>query len=415
MPMIEEENSTNARNSIPHYGEYKEFKPKGLEKGFFYPWIGKNYEEGIKGNKILVVGVQHWCDPDFWKCNEKHPRFCLTNNDDKCPVWNIEEYKKQNLHVWDFHDVNKGKIEREKYRIPTCPLYASCSYGDECQRKNIRYLHCETCIAVNDYINNKEIAKRARIFSRISNVLQTLSNDTLEEKKTNIKNTTPGQLKCKQKEYLWNRIIFTNYIQHYTKFYDHGDLDEKELDIYPRNNNIIIKTCVELFCPDLIIVMFESSILEKIKNIEYKKYIHIENKSKEKEYYILVRKGTPYYNNIEKDIDKEINEFINNKLEQWGDDIKINQIEALAIFLCDKFRKAKKSHIYEWEKKIVEALSKENIKQKYTKDGKFNVQKFKDFRKNHGIDYKNINSEYIKEEMDNIKRSYKDIRFTDCK
>ena len=42
MPMIEEENSTNARNSIPHYGEYKEFKPKGLEKGFFYPWIGKN-------------------------------------------------------------------------------------------------------------------------------------------------------------------------------------------------------------------------------------------------------------------------------------------------------------------------------------------------------------------------------------
>lgn len=32
--MIEEENSTNARNSIPHYGEYKEFKPKGLEKGF---------------------------------------------------------------------------------------------------------------------------------------------------------------------------------------------------------------------------------------------------------------------------------------------------------------------------------------------------------------------------------------------
>jgi len=32
------------------------------EDGFFFvPWIGKNYDKGLKGSKILVVGASHYC------------------------------------------------------------------------------------------------------------------------------------------------------------------------------------------------------------------------------------------------------------------------------------------------------------------------------------------------------------------
>ena len=33
------------------------------EDGFFFvPWIGKNYDNGLKGSKILVVGASHYCN-----------------------------------------------------------------------------------------------------------------------------------------------------------------------------------------------------------------------------------------------------------------------------------------------------------------------------------------------------------------
>ena len=33
------------------------------EDGFFFvPWIGKNYDKGLKGSKILVVGASHYCN-----------------------------------------------------------------------------------------------------------------------------------------------------------------------------------------------------------------------------------------------------------------------------------------------------------------------------------------------------------------
>ena len=33
------------------------------DEGFFFvPWIGKNYEDGLKGKKVLVVGASHYCN-----------------------------------------------------------------------------------------------------------------------------------------------------------------------------------------------------------------------------------------------------------------------------------------------------------------------------------------------------------------
>ena len=33
------------------------------EDGFFFvPWIGKNYDKGLKESKVLVVGASHYCN-----------------------------------------------------------------------------------------------------------------------------------------------------------------------------------------------------------------------------------------------------------------------------------------------------------------------------------------------------------------
>lgn len=39
----------------------KREKMRKLENVFFRPWVGKNYEEGIGGKKILILGESHIC------------------------------------------------------------------------------------------------------------------------------------------------------------------------------------------------------------------------------------------------------------------------------------------------------------------------------------------------------------------
>ena len=61
---------------------------------YFDPWVGENYEKsGINGDKILVIGLQHWCDPSFWKCDCKNPYKCLDERDRECVVWNAKCYR----------------------------------------------------------------------------------------------------------------------------------------------------------------------------------------------------------------------------------------------------------------------------------------------------------------------------------
>lgn len=42
---------------------------------FFVPWIGRNYKEGLKGKKVLVVGASHYC-------NHTNICFCSHDNSD---------------------------------------------------------------------------------------------------------------------------------------------------------------------------------------------------------------------------------------------------------------------------------------------------------------------------------------------
>lgn len=49
----------------------------------FNPWVGKNYEQGINGHKVLVLGESHYCTPvenrhcEGRICNQKNVQDCL--------------------------------------------------------------------------------------------------------------------------------------------------------------------------------------------------------------------------------------------------------------------------------------------------------------------------------------------------
>lgn len=54
----------------------------------FIPWIGKNYEQGINGNKVLVLGESHYCSP----VEKRHcaGQFCNQENVKDCENFTIE-------------------------------------------------------------------------------------------------------------------------------------------------------------------------------------------------------------------------------------------------------------------------------------------------------------------------------------
>ena len=54
----------------------------------FKPWVGKNYNEGINGKKVLVLGESHYCTPvEKRKCNGK---ICSQANIINCANFTID-------------------------------------------------------------------------------------------------------------------------------------------------------------------------------------------------------------------------------------------------------------------------------------------------------------------------------------
>ena len=268
----------------------------------FDPWEGKNYKVGIEGNTVFIVGVQHWCDPKFWNCKEENPHKCLEERNDKCTVWDTERYQKNGkCHEWD----NNHKI------VERCPLYKKCKLSVKCQSKDDeepysnsmnRLLQCETNISVYDHIEGKEKRQRAKVFAFIFDALQNLFGKALTKAPFNIKEETRvSELNSAQKRSYWNCIIFSNYIQHYTLYWNYGELNPKELDIEPEKNDKVFEECMKKFPseePDVIIVLQEPSIFRKIKGILGNKYIHLKEKSRTGAFYILAKPSSSLYKKI---------------------------------------------------------------------------------------------------------------------
>ena len=128
---------------------------------YFKPWKGIDYKEGIKGNTILAIGVQHWCDPSYWHCEEKTPYDCLKNRDKTCTVWNKKRNKE--MLLCPLKEVCENRKDKPKPEKDGC-----CLEGD------FRFLHCETKIAIYDHIHNQQKTKRAQVFECLIDALTSL-------------------------------------------------------------------------------------------------------------------------------------------------------------------------------------------------------------------------------------------------
>lgn len=362
-------------------------------KGYFHPWKGTHYKDGINGTTILVIGVQHWCDPSYWYCEEKTPHECLKKRDRTCTVWNRHKYEEnEKCYEW---------INEENKTMPSCPLALldersqyKCKdkERDECLNDKFRFLHCETKISIYEHIRNQGKRKRAQIFVCLSDALTTLFPNELKEEE--------------KKEYYFDRIVFANYIQHYTLFfYRYGELNPDELKKDPDKDKEGFKRNFELFenGPDLIIVLQEKIILEKVKKISIVKnnYVHLEKKDELKSFYILAKRGSKLYS---KYVNDDTDNFIKHYTQKWKKKgSTTHDIEMLAQFLYDFYKKVStKKSMKAIREQIVKQCPSEIQEDYYNKkNGDFNDNIFRT-NKNKST----YTTDEIANEIDNIKNKY---------
>lgn len=348
---------------------------------YFEPWIGENYKEGFGGKTVLVVGVQHWCEGNArWKCGVDDPTDCLQKHDADCPVW-----KQENL----------------------CPVKACGKWEEYCKQKKSRYLHCETKIAVYDHIFNKGVIKRASVFRLTYEALKKLfPKEDFSRKKFE------KLIEIDKKDY-WNRIVFTNYIQHYTAYQEGGVLDVDELGKTEETDKENLQKCMSLFDneqPDYIIVLNEEEVFNSIKEI-LGQYNLNKNQSKPNCFYVLSRCS----DECEEKYDDEIlNEFIKYYVNNWEGITREDtmKIETLVTFIQPKYRG--KYSLKKLREKIVKSIigfykdnnqqqEAQEMKDKYYKENVFNSNKF---------EHKDIKSSEVEDEIrSKFKKFLKTVKY----
>lgn len=358
------------------------------EKNYFHPWEGKDYTKGINGNTILIVGVQHWCDPSYWGCSEESPFECLQKRDETCTVWNREEYEKNDIkRAWWIKD--------KENKMPQCPLYESCKSEDKdkCLLGKFRFLHCETKISVYDHIKGEERTKRTDIFALVFESLVKIFRGALRKEcnitnhnDVSIINLTPEKLNEDEKKGYWDRIVFTNYIQHYTKLLSGNRLDPEELKYTPETNKNGIERCLKKFKdnkPDVIIILKEEEIYKRVfLQVKEKGYVPLEQFTVPGKFYVLAKKSSNLYQSS-----PNMEDFIKYCINKWRDNIKTLYIVKLEYYLEDK----------KWGKTIrdryesIVKLCPPEIQKEYYKEKKFCYNKLSHAKSY----YKNEKEEFI--------------------
>lgn len=369
------------------------------KKKYFDPWIGINYEEGIKGNTILIVGVQHWCDPSYWNCTEKCPRECLQKRDKACTVWNRKEYAKNDI---------KGTWIKEKggNTMPRCPLYESCNSKDrdDCSPdgfSEFRFLHCETKISVYDHIEGTEKTKRTDIFTLVFESLVKIFRGALITT-CHIKNPDriidllPEDLSTDERKGYWERIVFTNYIQHYTKLLSGNRLDLKELEYDTKTDKNGIERCLGLFKnkPDVIIILKEKAIYERVfSQVGKRDYVPLETFTNQGKFYVLAKTSSNLYQSS-----PNMEDFIKYCINKWNGNIKTSHIVKLAYYLKQEHKWKKTATAKDRYESIVKLcpidIQKEYYKEIDNKGKKFcydKLRSFTSYQKKRGESNENTN------------------------
>lgn len=363
---------------------------------YFTHWVGEHYKTGIDGNTILVIGVQHYCDPKFWHCDVEDPCDCLEKRDSTCTVWNSVKYQAKKEKDPKKKPIGWNHTENNAMEI--CPLYKTCEKNGNmiCSEHRFRYLHCETKISVYDHITNKERTRRTSVFIQVLNALKSIF-----PKKFSSYSKDPNDMDEKQKRTYWDYIVFTNYIQHYTKLYCNGiSLDPEELTIQDNKNDDNFNKRLQEFKPDIIIVLIEEQILKIIKGILGNKYIHLKEKDAPNKFYILTKPSSKLYQSMP-NITDIANDFIQYYVNDWEKPTAhtTRNIEGLTRFLKEmeiKGQKLKKN-LTEIRVMILDKCNSK-IKKEYTKeDGKYNDNTFSS---------NSSKSKKLDEEIESVKKKF---------
>ena len=205
---------------------------KNSDDGFFFvPWIGKNYDKGLKGKRVLVVGASHYCN---------HSNVCIHPNDNKI--------------CSNSYDMNKCILGCEYFQ--ECTGGKTKEYNDKC-----------SWMKPEDYSKSYEIL--CKDIDKISNcnpIFEKLNSTTLGEV-CNFLDTEWGvnnsfekfskfcieyffEDKCnKEKEYrnqLWSHIAFVNYAQNFQPASTGNKFKKSDFEAF--------KKYLEVLKPDIVIV-----------------------------------------------------------------------------------------------------------------------------------------------------------------
>lgn len=196
---------------------------------FFIPWIGKNYEDGLKEKKVLVVGASHYCN---------HSNICI-NQAKKCS--NSYDKNKCRLGCKYFQECTSGKTK---------------DYNDKCAWMNESYStdYVALCKSICDKIGDSNMISEklnSTTLGEICNFLDPKYKDVKSFKNFSkfctdyfFKDQDNKEEKYRSK--LWSHIAFVNYSQNFQPNSTGNHFFESDFNSF--------KKYIELLKPDVVIV-----------------------------------------------------------------------------------------------------------------------------------------------------------------
>lgn len=199
------------------------------EDGFFFvPWIGRNYKEGLKGKKVLVVGASHYC-----------------NNSNIC----IHQAKKCS----NSYDKNKCRLGCKYFQ--ECTSGKTKDYNDKCAWMKESYStdYVALCKSICDKIGDSNMISEKLNSTTLGEICNFL-DPNWEDNVSYTRFTEFGTRffdkeltnKIEPKYNFWSHIAFVNYAQNFQPASTGNNFKENDFDAF--------KKYLEVLKPDIVIV-----------------------------------------------------------------------------------------------------------------------------------------------------------------
>lgn len=222
---------------------------KNSDDGFFFvPWIGKNYDKGLKGKRVLVVGASHFCN---------HSNVCIHPNDNKI--------------CSNSYDMNKCILGCEYFQ--DCTGGNTKDYNDKCiwMKKNDYYSdeHKKLCGVIGEKIGDSNMISEKLNSTTLGEICNFL--DPNYENNVSYTRFTDFCTRYFYKELtneidsknnFWSHIAFVNYAQNFQPASTGNKFKKSDFEAF--------KKYLEVLKPDIVIV-WGCSLGGELEKQEFKK------------------------------------------------------------------------------------------------------------------------------------------------